>query len=333
MKNRQRLNILTSLVAAVFILSLFSGLAAAQTPKELFEKDKEQYRIQKERYENTQKKFEEAKKQFDEANEKLKNAKDTKSRGELTEKARNYVERAINHTIAQLGVLKSRIELSENKGVIPFDASKNIDAHIAELEQLRTKVQQATTFQELRDAHKELKDQWVKIRLETRYYLEILINHRVDEFITRAENVSTKLDTAIENAKAENKDVSRLQDDASRYKALVAEAKAIQQRADTLLANHSGFASDGTVTDNKAAAEFLRQGDNLERDAIKKMKSASKELLDFVRDYRKLFGKARVNEKGELEAGGSATATPVATSTVNATATATPTATAEGNSS
>lgn len=100
-----------------------------------------------------------------------------------------------------------------------------------------------------------------------------------------------------------------------------------------MLANHSGFASDGTVTDNKAAAEFLRQGDNLERDAIKKMKSASKELLDFVRDYRKLFGKARVNEKGELEAGGSATATPVATSTVNATATATPTATAEGNSS
>lgn len=337
MTDRQWLNIITPLIAAMFILSLFTGLAAAQSAKEPFEKDNEQYRVYKEKYENTQKKFNEAKELFERANARLKDTKDPKSRDELKERTREYIERAIDHTIAYLQVLKSRVEHSENRGAITFNASGTIDAHIAQLELLKAKVQNATTVAELRDAHKELKDLWTNIKLETRYYFELILDHRLDQFIIRADNVSAKLDSAIETQKAKNKDVAVLQEDATEYRARLAEAKAVQQQTDSLLVSHSGFAADGTVTDNKAAAETVRLIDKSQKDTIKKLKSASKQLLDFVRDFRKLSGgKASIGGSGELEAndsaGATATATPAATATVNATATpvvnATTTATA-----
>lgn len=338
MTDRKRLNIITPLIAAMFILSLFTGLAAAQSPEEQFEKDKEQYRVHKEKYENTQKKFNEAKELFEKTNARLKDTKDTRSRDELKERTRDYIERAIDHTIAYLQVLKSRVELSENRGAVPFDASKTIDAHIAQLEQLKSKVQKATTVAELRDAHKELKDMWIKIRLETRYYLELILDHRLDQFIIKADNVSVKLDSATERLKAQNKDVNVLQGDTAEYRAKLAEAKDAQQQTDSLLISHSGFAADGTVTDNKAAAETVRLIDKSQKDTIKKLKSTSKQLLDFVRDFRKLSGgKASIGGSGELETNNSAgaTATPMETATVTATATETPTPTATvgGNSS
>ena len=47
MKNRYRLNALTSLIAAMFVLSLFSGIAAAETPKDKYENLNGQYQILK----------------------------------------------------------------------------------------------------------------------------------------------------------------------------------------------------------------------------------------------------------------------------------------------
>ncbi len=339
MKHRKGLTILTSLVAALFILSLFAGIAMAQTPKEQYEKAKEQYKQHKERYEETKNKFEDAKEQFEKASKQFKDAKDKKSKDELILKTREYLERTIDHAISNLEVLKSRVELPENRGIITFDASKNIDAHIAQLEQIRTKVQQAGTTQEFRDAHKELKDLWVKIRLETRYYFEIVLNNKIDTFITKGDNVSARLDAAIQKANAQGKDASEIKKDAANYNELLKEAKDSQQATAGLFASHAGFAPDGTVTNNKDAEAFVRQVDKLQRESIKDLRAASKKVLEFVKDFRKLSGgKARVSEKGELEAEGTATATTAVTvtatptvtttATSTATATATPTATA-----
>lgn len=328
MKHRKELNILTSLVAALFILSLFAGIAMAQTPEEQYEKAKEQYQQHKERYEETKNKFEDAKEGFERASKQFKDAKDKKSKDELALKTREYIERTIEHAISNLEVLKSRMELPENKGIIPFDASANIDAHIAQLEQIKTKAQQASTTQEFKDVHKELKDLWVKIRLETRYYFEIILNNKIDTFITKADNVSARLDAAIQKAGAQ-KDVSELKKDAANYNEQVKKAKDSQQTTAGLLASHTGFASDGTVTNNKDAEALVRQVDKSQRETIKNLKAASKKVLDFVKDFRKLSGgKARVSEKGELEAEGTATATTTVTATATPTVTTTATSTA-----
>ncbi len=302
MKNRH-LNILTSLVAAVFILSLFSGIAAAEKPGEQYEKE---YKEHKEKYENTQKKFQDAKELFEKALRQFNTKKDSKSKEELILKTKEYLERAIDHTVSYLEVLKSRAENSENIGIIPFDVSKNIDAHIAQLEQLRTKVQQANTTKELAEDHRELKDLVIKIRLETRYDFGILLNNRIETFITKADNTSTRIDAAIQKLKTQGKDTVKLEDEAARFNALVKEARDAQQKTNDLFANHSGFASDGTVTNNKDAEAFLRQADNSQKETIKKLKEASRQLQDFVREYRKLSGgKVVVSGTGTLVANGS----------------------------
>ncbi|MDD5473688.1 MAG: hypothetical protein PHU34_06010 [Candidatus Methanoperedens sp.] len=332
MKNRKGLTILTSLVAALFILSLFAGIAMAQNQTEQYEKAKEQYQQHKERYEETKKKFEDAKDQFEKASKQFKDAKDKKSKDELALKTREYIERTTDQAISSLEVLKSRVELPENKGIIPFDASKNIDARIAQLEQIRTRVQQANTTQEFRDAHKELKDLWVKIRLETRYDFEIVLKNKIDTFITKGDNVSARLDAAIQKATAQGKDASELKKDAANYNELLKKARDSQQATAGLFTSHAGFADNGTVTNNKDAEAFVLQVDKSQRETLKDLRAASKKVLDFVKDFRKHSGgKARVSEKGELEAEGTATATTNVT--VTATPTVTTTATPAGNTS
>ncbi len=79
------------------------------------------------------------------------NKSDNRSNEELMEKAREYILKAINHTEAQLQVMKNRLDNPENKGILASDAIKIIDAHTAQLEQLKGNVSQATTIQEIRD--------------------------------------------------------------------------------------------------------------------------------------------------------------------------------------
>lgn len=297
MKNKKALNILTSLVAALFVLSLFAGVTAANPGG----KNENEYLKHKEKYENTGKLFEDAREQFEKALREFNAKKDSKSKEQLLLKTKEYLDKTIDHMVAYLEVLRSRAEKNEDKGILPFDVSKNIDAHVAELEQLRAKVQKANSIEELRADNKELKELFVKIRLETRYDFEILLNNRINKFIARADNVSARLDRAIQNLKSKGIDTSDLEKDAATFNSLIKEATADQQKTDALLATHSGFGSDGTVTNIKEAEAFLRQVDNSQRETIKKLRAASRQLLDFVRDYRRLSGGKAVpeGERGE----------------------------------
>ncbi|VVB56297.1 Uncharacterised protein [uncultured archaeon] len=313
MKPTNIFRILTPLILALFILSLFSGIVAAQeTAREQYEKSKEQYQIQKERFENTRKQFEDAKKLFEDANKRFKDPdnKSVNGSNELMEKAREYILKAINHTEAQLQVMKNRLDNPENKGILASDATKIIDAHTAQLEQLKGNVSQATTIEEIRAIHKELAGIVAKINLETRYFMGIILNHRVENFINRADNVSAKVDDAIAKLKSNGTDTTKLESDAAEFKNKVKEAKDIQAQTVALFATHSGFAADGTVTNEKDARDFLKKANELQRDTIKKLKEAGKQLIEFGKEFRKLArGNVRVSEKDELEINGEATTT------------------------
>lgn len=287
--------ILASLVAAVFIMSLFSGVVAAvQTPAEQYKKDKE-------KYENTKKKFEEARNIFENARERLRNANDNKSREELKNRTKDYLIRAIDQTVSHLEILKYRVELRENKDIIKFDASSNIEAQITQLEGMKVKVEHAETAGEFIAINNELKDLWVKIRLETRYYVGIVLNYRSNIFLSKVDNVSVKMDEAITRLENEGIDTASLKAEAEKFDSIVADAKQNQQKTDDLFEVHDGFASDGTISNANAAREFLRQGDGMQRDTVKKLKEAAKQLKDFVKEFRKLArGKVTI-EGGSTE--------------------------------
>jgi uncharacterized protein YktA (UPF0223 family) len=273
--------ILASLVAAVFILSLFSGFAAAQTPEE-------QYRLLKDKYENTKKKFEEAKDIFEKERMRLRNANDIRSRLEIKERTKDYLIKAIDQTISHLEILRYRVELRENKDIIKFDASGNIEAQITQLREMKVNVEQAETAGDFVAINTELKDMWVDIRLETRYYIGIVLNYRINSFLSKVDNVSIRMDEAITRLENEGIDTASLKKEAEKFDSIVASAKQNQQKTDSLFEVHNGFASDGTVSDASAAREFLRQGDSMQREMVKELKDAAKQLKDFVREFRKL---------------------------------------------
>ncbi len=298
MRNNPRPGVISSLIALMFILSLFSGVVAA-SPEEKMDKDKEQYTQLKNNYENTKKKFEDAKAAFEIARKRLKNLNES---DDLKLKAKDYLISLIDHTVAHLEVLEKRVELREEIKIIPFNASEVLDAHITQLEQIRANVQKATTYPELVSAHRELAALWEKIRLETRYYVGIVLNYRIDKFIEKIDNVTARMDNVTQQLKDKGIDISRLQDDEDLFKGHVQEARTNQQKTVDLFTAHNGFANDGTVTDAKAAREFLLQGDKSQRATIKNLKDASKAVLKFVRDFRQI-------SRGEVRIEGSATET------------------------
>ncbi|MFZ3385043.1 MAG: hypothetical protein WA144_14070, partial [Candidatus Methanoperedens sp.] len=149
-----------------------------------------------------------------------------------------------------------------------------------------------------------------RINLETRYFMGMVLNNRIDNFINQTDNVSAKVDDAIAKLKANGTDTTKLESDAAEFKNKVREAKDIQAQTVALFSTHSGFAADGTVTIEKDARDFLKKANDLQRDTIKKLKEAGKQLIEFGKEFRKLArGKVRVNEKGELEINGEATTT------------------------
>lgn len=315
MKSHNLFGTLTSLILAVFILSLFSGTVSAQNPlSEKYEKTKEQFLMEKEKYENTKKNFEESKDIFEKANKQLKDRKDNKSLDELKLKGKDYILRSIDRVESHLKLLKDRVENSENKGNLPYDAIKLIDYHISQLEELKTRVQQANTIQELRDEHKELKDIVARINLETRYSMGIVLNHRINNFITKADNVSLRLENAINDLKANGSDTKKLEENLADFKNELKKAKDSHNKTLELFSEHKGFASDGNVTNEKDAKVFLKDANDLQRKTIKNLKEAGKEVIDFGKELRKLTGKkVKVDDKGELEVDGDKTSTLTAT--------------------
>ncbi len=280
MKNSHRFSILTLLVVAVFILSLFSGITAAQKPNENNGNQKQ--------FANTEKQFQNARAQLDKAIKESNSKKDKKSKEDLELTAQDYLEKAINHTISYLDVLKSRVEKPENQGIIPFNVSANADAHIAELELLRTKVQQDNSTEALRADNNELKNIYSRIKLETQYDFAILLDNTISKFITKSDNVSAKLNTEIQKLKSNGTNTSDLEAIAADFSNMMQEARAGQQKTEVLLTAHTGFADSGLVTNNTDAQAFLKQVDDSQKETIKTLRDASRLLQDFVGDFRKL---------------------------------------------
>ena len=313
------------LIAAVFVLSLFSGIAGARssvsneehkgehavndghtikTAKEVYEHSRERYRKFRDRYEDKRNDFVKAEKKFREARKKFRLSRDSLSRDELVNRTRDYLEKAIDQMISHLDIMKYRIENSDRADILP-DAASNIAMHISQLEDIKTKVELAETPDELQDVAHELKDQWLRIRLETRYYAGILINHRLDRFITKSDNVSMRMDDVLGKLKDEGKETAELEEIASNFNELVKEARDRHEESLDLYETHPGFDSNGTVTDIDQARDFLNQAFKAQKETLKTLKAAGRELKHFLNKAKKSNHRAVVVKgNGTLEAHG-----------------------------
>lgn len=303
MKNRNSLKILTSLVAVVFILSMFAGMAAAQNPKEQYGNAKDQYQMLKDNYDNAKKNYQEAKDSFNSAKQNFKSARSNLSKDELKVKTQDYLARSIDYMIAHLEILKDRA--NTEKAYLPFDAAANIDSHITELNNIKSNVQAANTTQELSDAARQLDDTWKKINLEARYYAGLIVNKKIDQFILNADN-ATRMDSIIQRLKDQGKDVTTLEGYASSFNTFMSEAKTNHQNELSMYGSHNGFDSNGLVTDNQAALAFIQEATSSQKDTIRKLRSAAEQYSNFFREAKNMV--PVVKGTGKLEANGTGTA-------------------------
>lgn len=303
-KNRNRLNIIGPLVAVLLVLSLFSGIAAADTPREKYQEIKEKYQVYEDKYRIAGDKFNDEEQKFRDARNKFKAAKDTKSKEELKVRTAQYLGSGIDKMNAHLEVMANRIGSSGND-IFPFDAAANIDTHIAALEEIRTNIRQAGTPGELVDYAGELKDQWAMIRLETRYTSGILINNRIDAFMEKSENVSERMDAVIQDIGSEGKDTAKLERIAESFNKIMNEARVNHQYVLGLYEIHAGFDENGTVTDARVAQSFLSEAERSQKETHRMLKAASKEVREFFNEATKNNTKrAVISGNGTLEASG-----------------------------
>ena len=310
MKNRIRL-VSTSIVVVMFLLSLFITISTAQPQMD-------------DQYEKAKVKFEDAREKFNSARLKFDSAKDKLSRDELKNKTIEYLEKTIDYLVALLEANKLRIESSENRGILPFNASDSINIRIAQLEELRTKILQANSPKESIKSARDLNDIAIKITLETRYYAGILNNRRNDLILGQADTVSARMEAEIQKLKEQDKDIKvdtegegfhlplfystivgnvgkggphlpfpygfapRLDEQASGFKNLLNEAKENHQKTLELFSSHEGFDSNGLVTNNAKARVFLDAASDLQKDTVKKLNAAGKQLRDFFKEIKKL---------------------------------------------
>lgn len=291
--------VLTSLIAAMFILSLFTGIAMAQKPDK-YEKAEEKYQ---QRIEKAQQKLDDARDKFKTAKLKARSAKNKPTRDELKNNTIEYLEKSIDYLIAHLESQKSKV--AESSSILPFDASANLDAHIAQLEDIRAGITLANSSDDYVKFAREIEEVAVKARLETRYYAGILINYRTELFLANADNVSARLDAQIQELKDQGVDTAALEKKAQAFKALVEEARENYMETLELFESHSGFDSSGMVTNIKDARAFLEKATDLQKDTLKKLKSAAKHLQDVFKDVKKnTRKKAVVQGTGKLVASG-----------------------------
>jgi TolA-binding protein len=111
--------------------------------------------------------------------------------------------------------------------------------------------------------------------------LERMTRHfdRLDRFITR-------VDTLIEKAKANGKDVSALEAALSDFQAKEGDARVVFNAASSLLAAHAGFDANGKVTDRAKARTTLDDAHAKFQDIRAIILDAARNLHDALKAWR-----------------------------------------------
>ncbi len=257
-------------------------------------------------YKDLREKFETALKRFREAEDRLKVAEEQyiseteaiprnedrqAKKAELWRKFREVViefhNRRIDLLIADIQLLKYDAKFTGISETLPFDASSTLDKHILELENIRTKVQQATE-KDMRKIDRDLKNIKEKFELEKRYFKGIRINNQMDTFFARTDAASVRMNELIKKLNENGKDTSKLTGILSDFNNLMNQAKENHKKTLELFRSHSGFDSAGMVTDIRNAEDFIRQINEQQKDT-ERLRSAIAELREFFGEAKRLI--------------------------------------------
>ena len=90
----------------------------------------------------------------------------------------------------------------------------------------------------------------------------------------------------ITNGKTNNRDVPALEDMLKELKEQIVKARAVHERAASLLTDPAGFDEDGQVTDRKIALETVKEIRHLQQETRKLIGDSIRDAFQAIREFR-----------------------------------------------
>ncbi|SES68338.1 hypothetical protein SAMN04488587_0562 [Methanococcoides vulcani] len=198
--------------------------------------------------------------------------KRNQARGQLTtdqmvNESKDYLNGTIDYMVLRLENIKDEAEYTP-------EVNATINAYIAELEDIRTDVEEAETRKDLSDAMKDIRKLWKDAIKDIRKSTREKVNDGLENYLEKSDDVSERLQEEVDQME-DGEEAAELQELLDEYNTLIAEAKAL-----------------------------LEEG-NLE-DAIDKTKDANEVLKEILGDmkesrdgYVSMTGEGALNAKGD----------------------------------
>jgi len=270
---------------ALLLLLLVGSVVpvSAVTPREKFAEAKGKYTEAREGYKN-------AREDFVGAAEKFRKFRQANDSAIVLEKGKNFLLRATDGMMRYLEMLEKRVEVSKLGEEEKAEIKAEIEQDAAWLKGKQDAIKSATTKEELAAIAKEVKEYWNSIRGKTKSIAGQLLSSHTETMISKAENVSAKVEDAIEKLKEQGKDTSKLEGWLTDFNEKITLAKEANEKAKEKFKE---------IKDIKDAEKLFREGHEFVKEANKYLREAYSILRDIFKELRK---EKRVGGENEIEA-------------------------------
>ncbi len=239
----------------------------------------------RERFDKAKEEFKEAKDELNDARKKLKEARDKKDENATLEHAKDYVLHTADALISHLGKIKAKVQESEN---IPDERETQIvaeiDAQIAEVNQIKADAQAATTKEQIKEAAKKLHDKWKKLKHIIRLHAERIVAARVEGLVNQNLVLEKRLEHVLAQTKEKGIEVD-VSAELNAFSEKIATAKDKYTQAQAKLSAMLDLkASNATEEQIKATADEAKALLKEARDAIKEAHDILKTIVKKIKE-------------------------------------------------
>lgn len=135
-------------------------------------------------------------------------------------------------------------------------------------------------------------------RIEALWKREQGALERMGKILDRADTMTAKIQTMIDKAKENGKDVTALQAALDAYKQAIQEAGPMYEQAQSIVNAHAGFDADGKVTDREQALQTLKDLGAQLKDLREQVGAPGKALREAVKAFREAHKPADSSNDG-----------------------------------
>lgn len=243
--------------------------------------------------------YKEAKLRFQEIKKKLAECKDKetdeciKLREEIITRAKEQLINSTNSILEHLNKLKSKIE--SNEYVDSDEASDmltKIQETITAVEELKNKIQVATTKEEITEAAKELKELWAKSKVRLKEHAARTVNARIGGIIVKSKQLEVKLENVLARMTEKGINTTSIQQMVDEFDALIEKARSNYELA-------VGKFKEAKAKETPDAA-LIQEAQKYMKDAHSSLKDAQQKLREMISSIKDQGGDEELTET-ELE--------------------------------